>query len=103
MAKKSGKKRPRKKQRYVTMYVQEDFRDEVILPLLSMFAMCDDVFTEDDALIDPTKAKMGLGRIYEEWKRCRTKLDPGFVHEPDVRPDKFVPRMAKQERRSRRA
>lgn len=101
MTKKKGKKRPRRKSRYVVMYVQEDFHSEVLLPLLAMFAMCDDVFTEDDALIDPAKAKMGFGRIYEEWKRCRKKLDPEFVHVPDERPDKFVPRMARKERKRR--
>lgn len=47
------------------------------LALLSMFAMVDDVFTEDDAL-SKEKRRMSLGRIYEEWKRCRADLDPKF-------------------------
>lgn len=47
------------------------------LALLSMFAMCDDVFTEDDAMAKE-KRRMTMGRIYEEWKRCRAILDPTF-------------------------
>lgn len=83
------------------MYVEEDFRNEVLLPLLSMFAMCDDVFTEDDALSDPKKVKIGIGRIYEEWKRCRTKLDPGFQHLPDERPQRWLPKQVKAARKQR--
>jgi len=58
----------------------DDNRDQlrrVQLALLSLFAMVDDVFTEDDALSKP-KRRMSLGRIYEEWKRCRATLDPTF-------------------------
>lgn len=40
--------------------------------------MCDDVFTEDDAL-SPEKRQISLGRIYEEWKRVRGELDPGWT------------------------
>lgn len=86
--------------------MEKDKYEKVLLPLLSMFAMCDDVFTEDDALIDPNKAKMGFGRIYEEWKRCRSAMDPGYVHRPDERPRKWLPAAAKQgkpERSTRRA
>jgi hypothetical protein len=58
------------------------------LALLSMFAMCDDVFTEDDAL-SKAKRRMSLGRIYEEWKRCRKVLDPKFNPERHDRMIKF--------------
>lgn len=54
-----------------------------VVPLLELFAMVDDVFTEDDAL-DPSKRQMSLGRIYEQWKRTRAALDPGWDH--DARP-----------------
>jgi hypothetical protein len=47
------------------------------LALLSLFAVVDDVFTEDDAL-SKAKRRMSLGRCYEEWKRCRAVLDPTF-------------------------
>lgn len=50
---------------------------EAQLALLSLFAVVDDVFTEDDAL-SKSKRRMSLGRCYEEWKRCRAKLDPTF-------------------------
>lgn len=54
-----------------------EFREEVIIPLLSMFAMVDDVFTEQDAF-DEVKRKIGYGRIYREWLEVREKLDPEF-------------------------
>lgn len=92
----------RRKKKYVAMYVSEDYNNEVLLPLLAMFATCDDVFTEDDALADPKKAKIGLGRIYEEWKRCRTKLDPGFQHIPDERPQRWLPNAARAGHPARR-
>lgn len=78
---------------------------EIDLALLSMFAMCDDVFTEDDAL-SPEKRQMSLGRIYEEWKRCREKLDPEFDRRSDERPKRWLPKQvrdAKAESSSRRA
>jgi hypothetical protein len=46
-------------------------------PLLELFAVVNDVFTEDDALM-ATKRKMSLGRIYEQWKRTRDAMDPDF-------------------------
>jgi hypothetical protein len=47
------------------------------LAMLSLCAMCFDVFDEDDAFSKP-KLKMSLGRVYEETKRCRAVLDPEF-------------------------
>lgn len=44
-------------------------------PLLELFALVDAVFTEDDAM-SPEKRQTGMGRIYEQWKRCRAELDP---------------------------
>lgn len=46
-------------------------------PLLELFALVDDVFTEDDAM-DPSKRQIGMGRIYEQWKRTRAALDPSW-------------------------
>jgi hypothetical protein len=42
-------------------------------PLLELFAMCDAVFTEDDALAADKRA-VSLGRIYRAWKRARADL-----------------------------
>lgn len=93
----AGKK---KRRTYVTMSIDSEYYENVMKPLLSFFALGDDVFTEDDALSDPAKAKIGLGRLYEEWKRCRKRMDPGFTHDPAERPQKWLPkqvRMAKKE------
>lgn len=46
-------------------------------PLLELFSVVDDVFTEDDAL-SAEKRQMSLGRIYRGWKECRAALDPDF-------------------------
>lgn len=46
-------------------------------PLLEMFAICDDVFSEDDAL-SAEKRQMSLARIYRTWKDVRGQLDPEF-------------------------
>lgn len=54
-------------------------------PMLALFAICDDVFTEDDAL-SPEMRRTTLGRIYEEWKRCRKAIDPDFQVEDVLRP-----------------
>lgn len=51
---------------------------ETVEPLLDMFAMLDAVFTEDDALLAGKKSQITLGRVYEQWKRTRAALDPGF-------------------------
>lgn len=42
-----------------------------------MFSVLDDVFEEEDAF-SHEKIKTSLGRIYREWKRIRTILDPDF-------------------------
>lgn len=41
--------------------------------------MVDDVFTEPDAF-QSAKMRVTLGRIYEQWKRTRKAMDPGFDH-----------------------
>lgn len=61
---------------------------EVQEALLSLFAMIDAVFTEDDAL-SKAKRRMSLGRCYEEWKRCRKVLDRKFDPERHDRMIKF--------------
>jgi hypothetical protein len=42
-------------------------------PLLELFAICEDVFTEEKALSEDKRA-MTLGRIYRQWKRTRSDL-----------------------------
>lgn len=76
---------------YVTLVMDQDLYEEVLKPLLALFATTDAVFTEDEALIDPAKAKIGFGRIYEEWKRCRKKLDPEFDPQDHERPRRWLP------------
>lgn len=49
----------------------------VTAPLLELYAVVNDVFTEDDAL-SADKRQISLGRIYEQWKRCTAKLDPDW-------------------------
>jgi hypothetical protein len=56
-------------------------------PLLALFAVCDDVFTEEDAL-DPAHQRQTIGRIYEEWKRTRKHFDPEFHMQDHLRPRK---------------
>ena len=45
--------------------------------LAELFAVCDDVFTEEDAFSNE-HIKKSLGRIHREWKKTRGKLDPDF-------------------------
>jgi hypothetical protein len=47
------------------------------MPLLELFSMCDDTFTEDEALTRE-HAQITAGRIYEQWKKTRSSLDPDF-------------------------
>lgn len=74
---------------------------DVALALLSAFAMLDDVFTEDDAFDEPKK-KIGFGRLYEEWKRCRGVLDPEFKTEQLERPRKWLHKQVAEERSTSR-
>lgn len=45
--------------------------------LLELFATVDDVFSEEGAF-SPEKKNTSLGRIYREWKRVRSRIDPEF-------------------------
>jgi hypothetical protein len=44
-----------------------------IAPLLELFAVVEDVFTEEDALAAEKRAT-SLGRIYRQWKKSRSEL-----------------------------
>lgn len=57
----------------------------VALPLLELFSTVDDVFTTEGAF-DQQNIHKSLGRIYREWKDCRSALDPKF--NPDDYPKK---------------
>jgi hypothetical protein len=48
-----------------------------MIPLLELFAICDDVFTEADAF-DKEYVYKSLGRIHRQWKETRAALDPDF-------------------------
>lgn len=78
----------KKKRRVKIVRRKEPTLEDVNLALLSLFAMVDAVFTEDDAL-SSSKRRMTLGRIYEEWKRCRAVLDPEFDPKEHVRPPRY--------------
>lgn len=56
---------------------QRDLYESVYIPLLELFAMADDVFTEANAF-DPTKIHHSLGRLYRQWLDTREHLDPEF-------------------------
>lgn len=49
----------------------------VMDPLLELFAVVDDVCQEPD-LFEPAKYRATLGRIYRQWLKTRTALDPTF-------------------------
>lgn len=49
----------------------------VMEPLLDLFAVSDDVFTEPEAF-SPANIHKSLGRIYRSWLNARTQLDPEF-------------------------
>lgn len=52
-------------------------QSDVMIALLEMFSVVDDVLTEEDAF-DANKLQAGMGRIYRQWMRTRTVLDPNF-------------------------
>lgn len=60
-----------------------------VTPLLDLFAVCDDVFTEDEALT--TARQVSLGRIYEQWQKTRLHFDPEFVPAEHRRPRRWRP------------
>lgn len=66
-------------------------------PLLALFAVCDDVFTEEDALSQDHIRKT-VGRVYEEWKRTRRHFDPDFHMEDHLRPRRVRNRGIRPER-----
>lgn len=45
--------------------------------LAEMFAVCDDVFTEEDAF-SREHIQKSLGRLHRQWKITRGQLDPDF-------------------------
>lgn len=53
---------------------------EAQLSLLELFSVCDDVFTEPEALSDSNVYKTG-GRLYRAWLDTREQLDPEFNRE----------------------
>jgi hypothetical protein len=57
---------------------------QAVEPLLGLFAVCDDVFTEDDALAAHNQ-RVTLGRIYREWKKVRQHFDPEFERDAKLR------------------
>lgn len=49
----------------------------VMIPLLELFAEVDTVFEEHDSF-DQNRINASLGRIYRQWVKTRSILDPGF-------------------------
>lgn len=49
-------------------------------PLLELFAVADDVFSEDGAMA-PENRQKGMGRIYRAWVKARSDIDPDFSAE----------------------
>lgn len=49
----------------------------VLVPLLELFATCDEVFDEQGAF-DPNAIHKSLGRVYRVWLTTRSALDPSF-------------------------
>lgn len=93
----------RKKQReYITLQVDKDFYANVLKPLLGLFSVVDFVMCEADIFENERKMRASLGRIYEEWKRCRVRLDPGFDPERyshDQRPKEWLPKTVRAAQR----
>lgn len=63
------------------MSLLDSFTDTQLVPLLELFAVCDDVFTEDDWFdaCDSCRGKgskqgIGLGRIRRQWGKVREVL-----------------------------
>lgn len=44
--------------------------EAAVRPLLELFSVVDDVFTEDGAFKSPAM-RQGFGRIYRQWKQTR--------------------------------
>lgn len=57
--------------------VPNEIQSDVMIALLEMFSAVDDVLTEEDAF-DANKLQAGMGRIYRQWIKTRTVLDPDF-------------------------
>lgn len=51
--------------------------EPIVVPLTELFAVVDDVFTEEGAFTQE-HIKKSLGRIHREWKKTRAALDPEF-------------------------
>jgi hypothetical protein len=89
-AKQRGKKR-KKRSRFAKVPYQHkvDLLIAATEPLLALFAVADAVFTEDNALT--TEKQKSLGRLYEEWQRCRKAFDPDFVASDYRQPRRWTP------------
>lgn len=49
--------------------------------MAEFFSVADEVFAEDgafDGMISGSPAQKSLGRLYEQWKKCRKQIDPDF-------------------------
>ena len=90
----SGRKRKRSKSSVPASYNVDDLI-AAVTPLLELFAVCDDVFTEDEALT--TARKVSLGRIYEQWQKTRLYFDPSFVAAEHRRPRRWKQRGSKSD------
>jgi hypothetical protein len=73
--KSKAEKKRYKKARERALLVLE--ANPTMIPLLEMFAACDDVFTTEDSFA-PEHIHKSLGRIYRQWKKTRAELDPDF-------------------------
>lgn len=56
------------------------YLESVLRPLLELFSVSDDVFTEHDAFA-PSQIHHSLGRLYRSWLDTRETLDPEFNRE----------------------
>lgn len=75
----SSRPRPRRRRRAwraLTTEQRANVLVGVVEPLLEMFATIDAVFEGEEDALSPEKRQVTLGRVYEEWKRTKRRLDP---------------------------
>lgn len=70
-------KKRRKLDSATTIPNSRNFYEDVLIPLLELFATADDVFEEANAF-DPSQIHHSLGRLYRTWLDTREHLDPEF-------------------------